>query len=91
VVGKLKLVNPGRADIVKGSDGLFHTRGGAALEADDNVRVQSGALEASNVNAVTAMVDMISLARQFEMHMKLLQNAEGNDQRATQLLSNNAG
>jgi flagellar basal-body rod protein FlgF len=32
------------------------------------------------------MVDMINLARQFEMHMKLLQNADGNEQRASQLL-----
>jgi flagellar basal-body rod protein FlgF len=36
---------------------------------------------------VEAMVDMISLSRQFETHMKLLQNAEGNAQRASQLLS----
>jgi flagellar basal-body rod protein FlgF len=30
---------------------------------------------------------MISLSRQFETHMKLLQNAEGNAQRAGSLLS----
>jgi flagellar basal-body rod protein FlgF len=30
---------------------------------------------------------MISLARQFDMQMKLLQNAESNDNKATQLLS----
>ena len=35
------------------------------------------------------MVDMINLARQFEMHMKLLQNAEQNAQRATQILGQN--
>jgi flagellar basal-body rod protein FlgF len=33
------------------------------------------------------MVEMIGLARQFEMTMKLLQSADGNAQRATQLLS----
>ena len=49
--------------------------------------MKAGALEASNVNAVSAMVDMINLARNFEMQMKLLQNADGNEQRANQLLS----
>ena len=49
--------------------------------------MKAGALEGSNVNAVDAMVDMINLARQFEMQMKLLQNADGNEQRANQLLS----
>ena len=35
------------------------------------------------------MVNMISLARAFDMHMKLLQNAESNDSKAGQLLSLN--
>ena len=34
-------------------------------------------------------VNMISLARSFDMHMKLLQNAESNDSKAGQLLSMN--
>jgi flagellar basal-body rod protein FlgF len=32
---------------------------------------------------------MISLSRQFEMHMKMLKNAEGNAERASVLLSVN--
>jgi len=42
-----------------------------------------------NVNVVEEMVNMISLARQFDMQMKLLQHAENNDSKATQLLSMN--
>ena len=53
--------------------------------------VLAGSLESSNVNAVSAMVDMINLARQFEMHMKLLQQTDNNEQRATQLLSSTPG
>jgi len=49
--------------------------------------VIGGALEGSNVNVVEAMVNMISLGRQFEMQMKLLQNAENNANKASQLLS----
>lgn len=88
-VGQLKLVNPSRGDVVKGQDGLFRMRSGAPADSDRSVIVVGGTLEASNVNAVTAMVDMINLARQFEMQMKLIQNTESNEQRAAQLLSTN--
>jgi len=86
-VGKLKLVNPPTADLVRGDDGLFRIKDGQTADVDPNVKVVSGALESSNVNVVDAMVNMISLARSFDMHMKLLQNAESNDSKAGQLLS----
>jgi flagellar basal-body rod protein FlgF len=90
-IGRLKLVNPEARDVVKGNDGLFRLRNGATADADPAVMVLSGALEGSNVNAVSAMVDMIGLARQFDMQMKLLQSAQDNEQRASQLLANGAG
>jgi len=86
-VGRLKLVNPPAADLVRGDDGLFRLKGGTPANADPNVTLVSGALESSNVNVVDEMVNMISLARQFDMQIKLLQHAESNDGKATQLLS----
>jgi flagellar basal-body rod protein FlgF len=86
-VGRLKLVNPQAGEIRKGADGLFRMKNGGSADADPAVTVTSGALEGSNVNPVSAMVEMISLARQFELQMKLLQHAEGNSQRASQLLA----
>ena len=86
-VGRLKLVNPPEADLVRGDDGLFRLKDGGAADADPNVTLISGALESSNVNVVDEMVNMISLARQFDMQMKLLQHAENNDGKAAQLLS----
>ncbi|MER2540323.1 MAG: flagellar basal body rod C-terminal domain-containing protein, partial [Azonexus sp.] len=44
----------------------------------------------SNVNVTDAMVNLISLSRQFEMQIKMLQTADTNAQRADQLLSLNA-
>jgi len=88
-VGRLKLVNPPTADLVRGDDGLFRVKDGQSASADPNVKVIGGALESSNVNVVDAMVNMISLARSFDMNMKLLQNAESNDTKAGQLLSMN--
>jgi flagellar basal-body rod protein FlgF len=89
IVGQLKLVKLARGDAVKGLDGLFRARDGQPADADGSVAVAAEALESSNVNAVSTMVEMISLARQFDLQMKVLQNAETNAQRATQLLTMN--
>jgi flagellar basal-body rod protein FlgF len=80
-------VNPATTDVQKGQDGLFRLKSGQPADADDTVTVTGGALEGSNVNSVAAMVDMINLARNFDMQMKLLSNADGNEQRANTLLS----
>ena len=50
-------------------------------DADAKVTVVSGSLEGSNANMVESMVNMISLARQFDMQMKMLHN--GGRQRQT--------
>jgi flagellar basal-body rod protein FlgF len=87
IIGRIKLVNPPEESLVRGDDGLFRLKAGGEADADPNVRVAGGALEGSNVNAVDAMVNMISLGRQFEMHMSLLKNAESNAAKASQLLN----
>lgn len=89
-IGRLKLVNPPEADLVRGADGLFRLRDGQQAPASETVKVASGALEGSNVNVTDAMVNLISLSRQFEMQIKMLQTADANAQRADQLLSLNA-
>jgi len=86
-VGRIKLVNPDPSQLVKGDDGLFRLTSGAAAEADANVSLAGGALESSNVNAISAMVDMITTAREYEMNMTLLQNASQNEHAAAQTLS----
>lgn len=86
-IGRLKLVNPPEANLIRAEDGLFNTKDGRPAEVDANVNVVGGALESSNVNVIDAMVTMISLARQFETQMKLMQSAENNASKASQLLS----
>jgi flagellar basal-body rod protein FlgF len=85
--GRIKLVDLPEGQLARGPDGLFRLDAPRAPEASPNVTLVSGMLEGSNVNVVDALVDMISLSRQFETHMKLLQNAESNAQRAGSLLS----
>lgn len=89
-LGKLKLVTPDDENrLRRGEDGLFRPTQGDTLNADATARVQSGALEGSNVNPIEAMVGMIAVARQFEVQMRMLQNGEKNDQTAAQLLGLN--
>jgi flagellar basal-body rod protein FlgF len=89
VLGRLKLVDPPEAELVRGDDGLFRLKGGGSAPADGNVVLASAAIEGSNVNAVEQMIGLIAHARAFEMHMKMLQNADQNDRAANQLLAMN--
>lgn len=84
-VGKLKLVTP-ETPLARGEDGLFRAPDGD-LPADPTARVQSGALEGSNVSSVETMISMIAAARQFEQQMKVLQGAEQREQSAAKLLA----
>ena len=83
--GRLKLVTTD-APLTRGDDGLFRVEAGE-LAADPAARLQSGALEGSNVSPVETMVAMIAAARQFEQQMKVLQGAEQREQAASRLLS----
>ena len=87
VLGRIKLVNPPEDSLVRGDDGLFRIKGGGEAEADPGVVLVGGALESSNVNVVDAMVNMIDLARQFELQMNMMKNAESNETKASQLFS----
>lgn len=87
VVGRLKLANPSPEQLERGGDGLFRLKDGATATADANVGVVPGSMEGSNVNTVEAMVNMISLARKFDMQMKILQSADNNARQASQIMN----
>lgn len=87
IAGRIKLVNPPEADLERGGDGLFRLRTGQPAPADANVTLISGALETSNVNPAETLVNMISLARQFETQMRVLRAAEDMDQAGDRVLS----
>lgn len=85
IIDRVKLVNPPLEQMQKGADGLMRFADGEA-EADANQRLVSGSLETSNVNVVNEMVDMIELARRFEMQVKMMKTAEENASSAASLL-----
>ncbi len=86
-VGRIKMVSPPAEELEKGPDGLLRMRDGTQAPASTDVTLVSGALEGSNVNGVEAMVNMISLARQFDISVKIMSTAKEMDERTTKLMN----
>lgn len=78
IIDRIKLVKPALDDLEKQTDGLLYLKGGGVTQADAGVRLAQGALEGSNVNAVAAMVEMIELARNFELQTKVMKQTDEN-------------
>lgn len=85
-VGQLKLVNPEFQTLEKGEDGLFRRKDGEVEPPDVNVKVQTGFLEGSNVNPVNSLMSIISLQKQFEMQVKMMEKADTLDQATAKIL-----
>ena len=85
---RIKLVNPDVAFMEKGIDGLFRYKDGNVTIAntDPQVNLIPGSLEGSNVNAVSSMLNMIQLARQFEMQVRTMDTANQNATNAIELM-----
>ena len=90
IVARIKLVNPPTDTLQRGTDGLLHSTSPDPVEADATTTVTPGTLESSNVNIASAMVNMIELARQFDMQIKSLHNADENAQASTKLLQSSS-
>jgi len=89
-VGRIKLVNPQEEMMTRGDDGFYRNKDGSTAVADASVQVSAGSLEGSNVNSVGAMVDMITLARMYDLQIKMLQTADDNAKQAASILNMNA-
>jgi flagellar basal-body rod protein FlgF len=69
----------------KGLDGFIRSKAGTSVSLDG--RLMSGVLEASNVNTVQALVDMISLQRKYEIQVKMMNTSNKNEEKNNSLLS----
>lgn len=88
VVDRLKLVNPDPKGMTKSRDGLMRMMDGTQAPIDPLVRVESGQIETSNVNAVHELTSIIDLSRRFEMNIKMMKNAKENADAAAKILQN---
>ena len=70
-LNRILLANPQPANLQRRGGGLFADQGGAPVP-DASVRLQVGALENSNANPVTLMMNMIENARMFQMQSELV-------------------
>ncbi|MBM7059126.1 flagellar basal body rod protein FlgF [Pseudomonas sp. UL073] len=75
-VGRIKLVDVPANELTKQQDGLLTTKNGQPAEASEGVRLVSGYLEASNVQAIDQLVATMSLNRLFETQVKMMKAAE---------------
>ena len=86
-VDRIKLVRPKNDELYKDKSGLFKSIDpGAVFDEDASVTLLTGALEGSNVNAISEMTGLIELQRHFEMQVKLMKTAEEMDKSSESLL-----
>lgn len=86
IIDRIKVVKPDESQLQKGGDGLMRLKDGSKAVADATVSLTSGVVEQSNVNAVSALVDLIQNSRQFEANVKLMNTAKQNDESSARLL-----
>jgi flagellar basal-body rod protein FlgF len=90
IIGRIKLVNPPEKELQRGTDGLFRLESGRIAPTDNGVMVAGGMLEGSNVNAVEAITSIISVSRQYDIQVRLMQSADTNSRGLSQLLNLNS-
>jgi flagellar basal-body rod protein FlgF len=86
VLDRLKLVDTKGSVTLKGLDNLLRVKGGGALPANLDAKVQGGALEGSNVNMTQALVDMIENQRSYEVQANLMKSAKDMDESSTSVM-----
>ncbi|WP_273152112.1 flagellar basal-body rod protein FlgF [Methylophaga thiooxydans] len=86
VLDRIKLVKPELQDVFKDVDGLMRMQDGSDAPLDAIVQVSSGTLEGSNVSAVSALVKMIELQRQYEMQVQMMKTTQENSAESARLM-----
>lgn len=85
-VDTIRLVSAQGSTVAKGTDNLFREANGGVLPEDPFARVTSGSLEGSNVDATSALVQMIEASRGWETQIKMVQTAKDIDSAGASLM-----
>ena len=85
-VGRIRIIEAEPRQLKRGEDGLFRLPPTVDPTLAEGSILMSGVIESSNVNATEQLVHMISLSRQFEMNLKLINSGDQNAQAANSLL-----
>jgi flagellar basal-body rod protein FlgF len=89
-IDRIKLVKPPIETMTKSEDGLFRAlETEENLPADASVHLVAGFLENSNVNAIDELTSILSLARQYELQVKVMSSAKEMSESSARLLQMN--
>lgn len=84
-VARMSIVDP-KAEVVRvREDGLYKSESGKPFSEAERPSVQAGALESSNTNLFSSVVDMITMTRRYEVQVKLLKQASDLSERSQSL------
>lgn len=86
VIDRIKLASADGSQTVKGLDNLVYVKGGGVLPQDDDAKLESGALEQSNVNMTQALIEMIENQRSYEVQANLMKDAKSMDESGASLM-----
>ena len=81
---RMQIVQAQANQVILREDGLFKSPDGTNFELATAPRVNAGSLEGSNANVFSALIDMISMSRRYEMQVKVLKQADDLAQRSQQ-------
>ena len=84
-LARIQVVDADPEKVALRTDGLYGSSDGQPFPGAATPAVASGALEGSNVSLFSAMVDMISMSRRYEMQVKVLKQASDLAERSQSL------
>jgi flagellar basal-body rod protein FlgF len=95
VIDRIKIASTTGSRIAKGLDGLFRVAGdkgaGGTLPANEDAKLQIGALEQSNVSPSDVLIQMVEAQRLFDIRTKLVSTAKDIDEQGQGLMRLPAG
>ena len=86
VIDRIKIASTTGSKIAKGLDGLFRVIGGGSLPANEDAKLQVGALEQSNVSPSDVLIQMVEAQRLFDIRTKLVSTAKDIDEQGQSLM-----
>ena len=90
-VDRLAIGTAAPKDLAKEGENLFRLKDGATEEVPENLVVQQGYVEKSNVNTVMEMTEMIDLYRAYEGQQKMIRAVDDMDDLAVRKVGALAG
>ena len=86
IVDRIRLTEPDPDLLQKGQDGLLRLPDGDIAPSSASVKLTPGALEQSNVNIARTLVNMIELARLYEMQVNIIKTAREDADAASEMV-----